>query len=83
LMSLHRLIAALGDAASDTQQQIKVRWQERNAIDSEEYQQLFNNRVLDRVLRWHLRGLSIDAAVKKSRIDHLIIHGIPAKKEAA
>jgi hypothetical protein len=82
-MNLHRLIAALGDKADDTRQQIKVLWQQRNDIDSDEYQQRFNNKVLARVLRWHLRGLSIDAAVKKARIDYLTFQGIAAKKQAA
>ena len=83
MMSLPRLLAALGDAAADTQREIEALWEQRNEVDSEEYQLSFDDRALSRVLRWHLRGLNIPSAIKKTRVDYQIGKEKQARKEAA
>jgi len=83
MMILPRLLAALGDAATDTQREIEALWEQRNEVDSEEYQLSFDDRALSCVLRWHLRGLNISSAVKKTRVDYQIHKEKQARKEAA
>jgi len=68
-MKLPALASELGEAASATQQAIEDLWQERNTADIGKTF-VFADKVLVDVLRWHLRGLSVNAAVKKVRIGY-------------
>jgi hypothetical protein len=63
------LLADLGDSGDEIRLQIQTLWQEWNEADgSKNY--LLTDKEVANVLRWHLRGLSIAAAVRKARVDY-------------
>jgi len=66
-MKLPALTSELGEAASATRQAIEDLWEQRNTADTGKTF-VFADKVLIDVLRWHLRGLSVNASVKKVRI---------------
>ncbi len=66
-MRLPKLLAEFENADA-LQSEILNLWQERNELDkSKNY--AFTEKELSSVLRWHLRGLTINAAIRKVRVD--------------
>jgi hypothetical protein len=66
-MRLPKLLAEFENADA-LQSEILNLWQERNELDkSKNY--AFTEKELSSVLRWHLRGLTIKAAIRKVRVD--------------
>ena len=67
-MRLPKLIESLGDGNDKTVQEIKGFWEERNRVDKNKDFPL-TDKELSSVLRWHLRGLTVGAAIRKVRVD--------------
>ena len=81
-MSRRHLIGALGgDRGNDIQRETEQLWQEFN--DTEAVQIEFGKLLFDDVLRWHLRGLTLKAAIKKVRVDREIRRRFHAGRKAA
>ncbi|MGG6270250.1 hypothetical protein ACQ4M3_39550 [Leptolyngbya sp. AN03gr2] len=67
-MRLPKLLAELGADADSIVVQVQDRWQSCNSSDRAR-EVVFTEADLAKVLRWHLRGLSVGAAVRKVRVD--------------
>jgi len=80
-MSRRHLLGALGDRAIDIEQETERLWQEFN--DTEAVQIAFGKVLFDVVLKWHLRGLTLKAAVRKVRVDREIRRRSHAERRSA
>jgi len=80
-MSRRHLLAALGDRAIGIEQETERLWQEFNHAEAVNVE--FGKVLFDYILRWHLRGLSLKAAVKKVRTDREIRRRFHAGRRAA
>ena len=81
-MSRRHLIGALGgDRGNDIQRETEQLWQEFN--DTEAVQIEFGKVLFDVVLKWHLRGLTLKAAVRKVRVDREIRRRSHAERRSA
>jgi len=80
-MSRRHLVAALGDQGDDIQQEIEQLWQQCN--DAEGKQIAYGRTLFDYILRWHLRGLTLKAAIRKVRVDREIRRRFHAGRRAA
>ena len=69
-LRLPNLIGILDDSASLISQ-IEEIWRQQNILKDD---QDYNDKELTKVLRWHLRGLSLGAAVKKVRVDNSVLN---------
>jgi hypothetical protein len=67
-MTLRQLLATIPEA-DVVQQKIFDLWLERNTVDTNK-NYVLTEKELKSVLRWHLRGLTIGAAIKKVRVDY-------------
>ena len=80
-MSRRHLLGALGDRAVGIEQATEQLWQEFN--DTEAVQVEFGKVLFDVVLKWHLRGLTLKAAVRKVRVDREIRRRSHAERRSA
>jgi len=80
-MNRRRLLAELGDQGNGIEQETERLWQQFN--DNEGEQIPFGKLLFDGVLRWHLRGLSLKAAIRKVLVDRNIRRRSHAGRKAA